>query len=260
MLEYLVLMFAGIGAGFVTGIVGLSAVNIVAPILVIFLGYNIYVAIGIALATDVFASISSTFVYWSKGNVDWRTSLKIISFAFLGIYGGSYIGAVIIPFYLALIVGISLLTMGVVLFRNGLKHRRSWLEHLLEPLREKRKWIIFPISLVIGFIAGFSGGGGGLMILMLLLVLCRFQIHEGIGTSVLSMVLIALFGAVFHYANMSFSLLDLLICASFSVPSAYIASSYANRLNDVKLEKISGVTIGILGLGMIITEIQRWIM
>ena len=57
MLEKLIIcLIAGIGAGFGTGLAGLSAAAVISPMLITFLGVKPYEAIGIALASDVLAS------------------------------------------------------------------------------------------------------------------------------------------------------------------------------------------------------------
>ncbi|MFW6230241.1 MAG: TSUP family transporter, partial [Halanaerobium sp.] len=77
MLEILIILTAGFGAGVVTGLVGASAVVIVTPFLVTFLGYDPYSAIGISLATDVVASSVSAFTYKKHGNINIRGGLLI---------------------------------------------------------------------------------------------------------------------------------------------------------------------------------------
>lgn len=62
-MELIIVILAGIGAGVITGLVGGSAALVITPVLVTFLGIPTYVAITIALATDVFASSVSVFAY-----------------------------------------------------------------------------------------------------------------------------------------------------------------------------------------------------
>ena len=53
MMLYLVYIFAGIGAGVVTGLAGLSAAVIITPLLVSICGWKSYDAVTVALAADV---------------------------------------------------------------------------------------------------------------------------------------------------------------------------------------------------------------
>ena len=57
---WIIYIIGGVLAGFVTGLVGLSAAVIIAPLFATMLGMDPYMAIGIALATDIFASAVSS--------------------------------------------------------------------------------------------------------------------------------------------------------------------------------------------------------
>ena len=52
----LVTFFAGMGAGLGTGFAGMSAAAVISPMLITFLGMDPYMAVGIALSSDVLAS------------------------------------------------------------------------------------------------------------------------------------------------------------------------------------------------------------
>ena len=49
----LVTFFAGMGAGLGTGFAGMSAAAVISPMLITFLGMEPYMAVGIALSSDV---------------------------------------------------------------------------------------------------------------------------------------------------------------------------------------------------------------
>lgn len=51
------------GAGLGTGFAGMSAATVITPILVTFLGVDPYMAVGIALSSDVLASAVSAYTY-----------------------------------------------------------------------------------------------------------------------------------------------------------------------------------------------------
>ena len=59
MIKVLVCLIAGLGAGLGTGFAGMSAAAVIAPMLITFLDVEPYMAVGIALASDVLASAAS---------------------------------------------------------------------------------------------------------------------------------------------------------------------------------------------------------
>lgn len=66
----LVTFFAGMGAGLGTGFAGMSAAAVISPMLITFLGMDPYMAVGIALSSDVLASAVSAYTYYKNKNID----------------------------------------------------------------------------------------------------------------------------------------------------------------------------------------------
>ena len=67
-----VTFFAGMGAGLGTGFAGLSAAAVISPMLITFLDMDAYMAVGIALSSDVLASAVSAYTYGKNRNLDVR--------------------------------------------------------------------------------------------------------------------------------------------------------------------------------------------
>ena len=71
----LVTFFAGMGAGLGTGFAGLSAAAVISPMLITFLGIDPYMAVGIALSSDVLAIAASAYTYHKNKNLDVKNGL-----------------------------------------------------------------------------------------------------------------------------------------------------------------------------------------
>ena len=69
-LMIIVTFFAGMGAGLGTGFAGMSAAAVISPMLITFLGMDPYMAVGIALSSDVLASAVSAYTYGKNKNLD----------------------------------------------------------------------------------------------------------------------------------------------------------------------------------------------
>ena len=74
----LVCIVAGLGAGIGTGLAGLSAAAVISPMLITFLGFPAYQAVGIALASDVLASAVSAYTYGKNKNLDIKNGLIML--------------------------------------------------------------------------------------------------------------------------------------------------------------------------------------
>ena len=86
--KFLICFVAGIGAGLGTGFAGMSAAAVISPMLITFLGFPAYEAVGIALASDVLASAVSAYTYGRNKNLDIRNGLvmmvSVLVFTFVG--------------------------------------------------------------------------------------------------------------------------------------------------------------------------------
>lgn len=92
MLNFIAYIVAGLGAGIVTGLAGLSAAVVITPILVGFCGWQSYDAVTVALASDVLASLYSAYTYYKNGNIDVKRGALVTTTAFVGTVIGSYCG------------------------------------------------------------------------------------------------------------------------------------------------------------------------
>ena len=75
----IVTFFAGMGAGLGTGFAGMSAAAVISPILITFLGIDPYMAVGIALSSDVLASAVSAYTYGKNKNLDIKNGLIMMA-------------------------------------------------------------------------------------------------------------------------------------------------------------------------------------
>ena len=70
MFKIIICILAGLGAGLGTGFAGMSAAAVISPMLITFLHMDPYLAVGIALASDVLASAASAYTYGKNKNLD----------------------------------------------------------------------------------------------------------------------------------------------------------------------------------------------
>ena len=91
--KFFICFVAGIGAGLGTGFAGMSAAAVISPMLIAFLHMDPYLAVGIALASDVLASAVSAYTYGKNKNLDIRNGLVMMAFVLLFTMVGSYRGS-----------------------------------------------------------------------------------------------------------------------------------------------------------------------
>ena len=181
MIEILVLLTAGFGAGIVTGLVGASAVVIVTPFLVIFLGYEPYSAIGISLATDVVASSVSAYTYKKHGNINIKGGLLIAISAVSSAILGSWLSGGMNSAALGGLTGVMILLMGISFRRKTIKQRVEEFKGKVDLrfFREREKFASVLFGTLIGLMTGVFGAGGGVMILMVLTFVLDYKNRRG---------------------------------------------------------------------------------
>ena len=95
LLTVVVTFFAGMGAGLGTGFAGMSAAAVISPMLITFLHMDPYMAVGIALSSDVLASAVSAYIYGKNKNLDIKNGLIMMVSVLVFTVVGSYISSLV---------------------------------------------------------------------------------------------------------------------------------------------------------------------
>lgn len=248
-IKWIVCLIAGLGAGVGTGLSGLSAAAIIAPMLITFLDMDSYMAVGIALASDVLASAVSAYTYGKNDNLDIKNGrimlVTVLIFTMLGSYAGTYIPQNT--------MGSFSLIMTTVL---GIKFIFKPVMTTKEANADKPRWVKIMQSvfcgIVIGFICGFVGAGGGMMMLFILTSILGYELKTAVGTSTFIMAFTAFVGSSSHFAFME-TTVDfgaLFWCVLFTFVGAQLSAKFANKASPVTLNRVTGAVLTFLGLMM----------
>ena len=249
--KILICLIAGAGAGFGTGLAGLSAAAVISPMMITFLGVNPYEAVGIALASDVLASAASAYTYGKNKNIDIKNGMvmliSVLIFTLIGSYIASFLPQATMggfSMFMTLFVGLKFI------FRPVMDAKES------NKARSKTKAVIQSIlcGMVIGLICGVVGAGGGMMMLLILVSVLGYELKTAVGTSVFIMTFTALTGSVSHFA-IGGGVTDisiLIMCILFTLIAALLTSKFANKASEKTMNRALGVGLSILGVAMII--------
>ena len=256
MYEIFILLLAGVSAGIITGLIGASAVVVAVPLMVVFLEYDIFIAIGISLGIDVIASLVAMLTYKKYGNINIKLGIHLAIIAIVGTLLGTHISFFIPKFLLTSLTGIFVCLTGLNLLTKKIKEEiKETVEDL--HLHYKNKKYIFTMFafFVIGLIGGSFGAGGGISMLLILTLILGMKIHKAIGTSVFVMIFIALTGSVGHYIYQPFPINLILIAGIGAVIGAISSAKIANLLHEKTLTKFVGVILFLLGLALVLKQI-----
>lgn len=250
--KIVVSIIAGFGAGLGTGFAGMSAAAVIIPVLVGILDMDPYMAIGIALASDVLASAFSAVTYAKNKNVDLKKSWILMTAVLVSTVIGSIVGEYLPDTILGGASIVSALILGI--------------KFLVKPVTEPKTWIFaqtkgaYTVNSIIagtmiGFICGCVGAGGGLAMLFVLTIVLGFDLKKAVGTSVFIMTFSALFGAVSHFALDTVpDPLILITCIASTLFFAVASARIANRIDHVTLNRVVGILL--LSIGVSIGTVQ----
>lgn len=250
MIYKLVICFlAGMGAGLGTGFAGMSAAAVISTMLIAFLGMEPYMAVGIALASDVLASAVSAYTYGKNKNLDIKNGLVMMAAVLAFTLVGSYVSSLVpstamggFSTFMTLLLGIKFIVRPVMTTKasmEGVSVRKRIIQSLV-------------CGSVVGFICGFVGAGGGMMMLLLLTSVLGYELKTAVGTSVFIMTFTALTGSVSHFVIGGLpEITTFVFCVASTLLWARIAAKFANKAEPIVLNRVTGVVLTVLGVAIL---------
>ena len=229
-----------------TGFAGMSAAAVISPMLITFLHMDPYMAVGIALSSDVLASAVSAYTYHKNKNLDIKNGLIMMASVLAFTVVGSWVASKMPSCHHGRLFGVHDLPAGRQVHpaachdhqgsHGGVSAQRRAIQSLV-------------CGVLIGFICGFIGAGGGMMMLLILTSVLGYELKTAVGTSVFIMTFTALTGAVSHF--MIGGTPDWLVwglCVVFTLLWARIAAVFANKATPKTLNRATGVVLVVLGV------------
>ncbi len=245
-LKVIVIFFAGMGAGLGTGFAGMSAAAVITPMLVTFLDMDPYMAVGIALSSDVLASAVSAYTYGRNKNLDVKNGFVMMANVLVFTVVGSYISSLVpsttmgnFSVFMTFLLGIKFIVKPVMTTK----------ESMMNVSPRKRVIQSLVCGILIGFICGFVGAGGGMMMLLILTSVLGYELKTAVGTSVFIMTFTALTGALSHFSmGGAPDFFILVLCIVFTFLWARIAAVFANKAEPETLNRATGIVLVVLGI------------
>ncbi len=248
LITIIVTFFAGMGAGLGTGFAGMSAAAVISPMLITFLGIDPYMAVGIALSSDVLASAVSAYTYGKNKNLDIKNGLIMMASVLTFTVAGSYVSSLVpstamgnFSVFMTFLLGIKFIVKPVMTTKEAMQGVSA----------KKRVVQSIICGVVIGFICGFIGAGGGMMMLLILTSVLGYELKTAVGTSVFIMTFTALTGAVSHFAiGGAPDPTVCVFCVLFTLLWARIAAVFANKAEPKTLNRATGIVLVVLGVAV----------
>jgi len=255
---YFIYILAGLGAGVVTGLAGLSAAVVITPLLVSVCNWDSYNAVTVALASDVLASLLTAYTYAKNRNIDIKRGLLVGITALIGTIIGSYCGYLFNqaqPNGLGYIAMLTTIFLGLKFLIKPMNGGFDTDSFAIQQKATAKTFFAMLCGLIIGWVCGFTGSGGGVLMLTVFTLLLGYNLKIAVGTSTLIMTFVALIGTISHITmGASVEIFPMLLVVISCIIGAFIAAKFANECKIEKLNRIIGITLLILGILTIILK------
>ncbi len=235
------LIVVGLAAGVLGGLIGTGGCSVMLPILHFWMGYPASVAVGTTLFAVIFTAISGGYGHLVRRNLDVRAVIWLGGAGIAGVLVGSWLFTLLASqaSLLGLILGLAFLWPAIRMVWEGISQRAM-------PSREGTTipgpvwgWAIF--GFVVGILTGVAGLGGGYALVPGLIYLFNAPVYVTMGSSLATMIPLALVGGGIKLAQGFVALGPGLLLAAGTVVGAQIGAAIIKRFKPATLKLIFGL-------------------
>jgi len=209
-MDVLQYFLCGVGAGLLSGLLGVGGGALLAPALTLLMGLNIRQAAPISVTAVVANSFVASNQYLKKGLVDLELVVIVGLVMVMGSITGSYLSPVIPPIVTHVALALILLFTAIHL----VFHRQRETETGFVGIRHKRFGLSVALSLFIGGLAGLIGIGGGEVLVPLLYSVAGVPFATARGTTsvIVGYSAAAACGVYFFYDQINLIIVAPVVC------------------------------------------------
>lgn len=235
------LIVVGLFAGMLGGIIGTGGCSVMLPILHFYLGYPVPIAIGTTLFAVIFTAISGGYGHLIRKNLDVKTAAWLGGSGIIGVIIGSYAFDLLSDqtALLGLILGLAFVVPAVRMIVEGVAHRTiTHPEGNVIPGSGGKKG---SFGFVVGILTGLVGLGGGYALVPGLIYLFGAPVYVTMGTSLATMIPLAIVGGGIKLAGGYVAIGAGLILAAGTIVGAQVGAAVIKKFHPATLKLIFGV-------------------
>lgn len=223
----LVVVGIGLAAGVLSGAFGVGGGVVTTPAIRLLLGYPALIAVGTPLPVIIPTALAGAWSYWRAGLIDVRAALTIglagVPVTVLGAWLSDMVGGRVVLAVTAALI--AYMAVDVALGSKGASSRS----------RSRRAGFVgyAVLGVVTGLYSGFLGLGGGFVIVPLLTRAFGMPIKRAIGTSLLTVSLLAIPGTITHWYLGHVDVMLALMLMVGVVPGALLGARLTRKADEV---------------------------
>ena len=235
----LLLLAVGLVAGVFGGLIGVGGATIMLPILYFYLGFSEPVAIGTGLFVVIFTSLSGASGHLVRGNLDRGVAVWIAAGGLAGVLIGSWLFAFLVGHtrVLGLVLGLVFLAPSLGMIREGLRPGTRPESGCIGGTPPGH--LLFGTG--VGILTGITGLGGGYALVPGLLYIFGAPVCVTMGTSLASMIPMAIVGGAIKLAEGYVAVGAGLVLAAGSIAGAQVGAAMVGRFRPETLKLVFGL-------------------
>jgi uncharacterized membrane protein YfcA len=240
------LLLVGVFIGTMSGFFGIGGGMILVPILLV-LGFDIKVAIGISIVQMVFSSVFGSYLNYKKGSLIVGEGIFVGFGGFIGGYIGGYVTNYISDTLLQFtFFGLLIYALLRLFFSNN--HEDD------SQTKEINKVLLFIIGIGIGIFSITLGIGGSIILTPLLVGLLHYPLKKAVSAGLFFVVFSSIAGMISRLSTGTIDFQNGLIVAVASLIGVAFGIWLKDRVNSKKL-KIALLALYLFALVMLVKKI-----
>lgn len=236
------LLLIGLAAGLLGGLIGTGGCSVMLPSIHFWMGYSAPIAVGTTLFAVIFTAISGGYGHLMRRNLDKRATLWLGGFGIIGVVVGSWLFTRLSSqtALLGLILGLAFLWPAARMIWEGVGLPGGKIVKEGSTMTPHTKgWAVFGGA--IGVLTGVVGLGGGYALVPGLIYLFGAPVYLTMGTSLATMIPLALVGGGIKLAGGYVALAAASLLAGGTIVGAQIGAAVIKRFKPATLKLIFGV-------------------
>jgi hypothetical protein len=240
-LKGVLLALVGFIAGVLGGIIGTGGCSVMLPVLHFWMGYPASIAVGTTLFAVIFTAISGGYGHLVRKNLDKRAVAWLGGAGIVGVLIGSWLFTLLSnqSSLLGLILGLLFLWPALRMIWEGIRHAGL-------PQKEGNSISgsaagLGVFGLLVGVATGVAGLGGGYALVPGLIYLFGAPVYITMGTSLATMIPLAVVGGGLKLAGGFVDLGAGLLLAAGTIIGAQLGAAIIKRFKPTTLKLIFGI-------------------
>lgn len=233
--------------GLILGFAGAGGSGVIIAVLVTLFHVPIHTALGTSVAAMIFTVLAGSYSHFREGNMEMRTGLITGLFGAIGAYVGSHFSTLIPAYELTWITAFLLVISALVIwFKTANANQLHRVEVAVTGTASgfwRRTSLIGSVN---GFLSGIAGIGAAPFIQLGLLFVLKMPLRQTVGTTMLVILPIALFGSIGYWQAGYIEWWLLLEVVVGTMVGSFIGAKYTKRVPTVLLRFVL-VSLPVLG-------------